>query len=215
MAQHNAGGIFDNQGNEDQQQEQELEQQQEQQQPVDPDREHLDDQAEGLLARAERTLGDTTTLSLHQRVFDGATLGEADVAQISSVAGVEPLEMVSAIDHIVTQLRSQAQKVSGFDDRDMYEHFEEWAKANFAEETRKASQAQFHAANVKGIKELAQKFAASGDQWHSQDLLEAQLGPGVETFRGANGEIMVRAGGFEMPVRAAIRSGVVRVTRAR
>jgi hypothetical protein len=216
MVRNLGGGFEDGQGNdaELQDQQQELEQQEQQQPQPDPDREHLDDDAEGILARAERTLGDTVTLSLHQRVFDGATLGEADVAQYASVAGVEPREVVSAIDHVVTQLRSQALKVSGFD-QDTFNHFEAWASEHFPDATRKASRDQLHAANTRGIKDLAAKFAASGDQWHPLDVLEAQLAPGIETFRAANGTIMIRANGLEMTARDAIRSGAVRVTRVR
>lgn len=208
----NAGGVFDSP--EDTQQ---TNQQEEQSQtPPDPSVEvaHLDEETEGLLARAERTLGEPTTFSIHQRVYEGKELGPHEIGQWASQHGVEPAQMSQAITRVTGQLRDQARRVVGLD-AETFDHFEAWAKENFPEETRQASLAQFHKANVKGIKSLAQEFITSGAQWHPDDILEAQLADGVETFRNEQGQVMIRAHGLAMTARDAIRNGAVRVSRVR
>jgi len=180
--------------------------------------ERLDQETEATIGAAVEKLGAQQVSALFEHTARGNDVAKL-MPEIASRLGMESEQAVAAYERTVSSFRAQAQAAAATAgvDADAWDDFCEWARTQRPNEKHKAESVHFEHGRTGGIRALAKEYATSGRQFSDTDLLAADFGPGVKVWKDdANGgRVILSAHGQTMPLRQAIQTGVVRISRKR
>src|SRR5206468_2979108 len=100
----------------------------------------------------------------------------------ASTLHMEPAHFSRAVEKLTGEFQAQAKSALGLDDAG-FAAFTEHVWQHHPNEIREAIMAQVDNGNMQPLRALGQKFAATGQQWDDDSLLDAEVPSGARVWR--------------------------------
>lgn len=143
----------------------------------------------------------------------GQDVREGHITHAASELGMEPTKVRAMVEQVRGAFEAQARSTvdrAGLPSDEVFA----WAYQNKPDLMKQAIREQATMRSTKGYQRVAQAYMENMDTINPDALLNAQLGEGLEIKKASNGKLVLKTPKGEMEYRAAVRSGLLKFSRA-
>jgi len=187
-------------------------QEQAQGEPQDGDAVALPAEAdEAVLGRMIEATPPSEQIAVVEAIIDGEDLGEGVFERLAERTGITPTEAAAAIGHIHSQMKAQADAITGecgLDPEAVYE----WAWEHHPDRMRAAIRRHTGERSLKGYAELRDEYLRNLDK-HDPEAAGESLDVSGISYRIVQGRIIISTPIGEMSWTSAVKGGFLKVSR--
>lgn len=178
--------------------------------------EAVDQGTENIISTFANSVSPSTVMGAVLDLSNGQEVRDSHIIQAASQMGKEPAEVRAMVDQARGAFEAQARAVvdrSGLPADEVFAWASQDPKGRDLMKQAVHQQATMRTSS--GYQKVAQAYLENLDTHNPEALLNAQLGEGLEIRKGQNGKLILKTPKGEMEYRAAVRSGLIKISKAR
>lgn len=175
--------------------------------------ETVDTHTEQTIASFANHVSPSTVMGAINDLSKGLDVRSGYIDHAASEMGIEPSQVRTMMDQVRGAFEAQARSVvnrAGLPADDVFA----WAYQNKPEMMQHAIRQQATMRTTSGYQKVAQAYLENLDTINPDALLGAQLGDGLEIKKASNGKLVLKTPKGEFEYRAAVRSGLIKISKA-
>jgi hypothetical protein len=170
-------------------------------------------QIEGTISTFANSVSPSTVMGAVLDMSNGVDVRDSHIIHAASEMGIEPTQVRGMVEQVRSAFEAQARATvekTGLTSDEVFA----WANEHKPELMKEAIRHQATQRSTKGYQKIAQAYMENLDTINPEALLSAQLGDGLRVKKANNGRIVVETSKGDIEYRAAIRAGLITVSRA-